>query len=135
MRLIWLSGAFIVGAWLGVGSGGGWAPPGIALFLWIVATAMLVVGQRISRRGSVPALIVLFLLLGVARIGMPDPIAPPENLTAGLQNGSIELIGVLESEPAPYGSATRLAPHSHKRDGPRSRPYPNQLDHNNRRAG
>lgn len=56
MTLLWLSGAFVAGAWFGLTPGGGWSPPGIALFLWAAAIVFVVIRERTMRRRFLPVL-------------------------------------------------------------------------------
>ena len=117
MTLLWLSGAFVVGAWLGIEPGGGWSPPGIALFLWSLAIVLLVareyvpgrvVRERTLGRRLLPALVGLLLVLGLARVSFVEAAAPPIDLPPGLQAGPVEFEAVLDTEPRPYGGITRL---------------------------
>jgi hypothetical protein len=56
MTLLWLSGAFVAGPWFGLTPGGGWSPPGIALFLWAAAIVFVVIRERTMRRRFLPVL-------------------------------------------------------------------------------
>ena len=108
MTLLWLSGAFVVGAWLGVQPNGGWSPPGVVLLLWAVAIVLVVLRERVLNRWLLPALVGLLLIFGLARVSTSDGAVPPDDLPPGLRAGSVEFEAVLETEPRPYGSVSRL---------------------------
>ncbi|MDA1256602.1 MAG: ComEC/Rec2 family competence protein [Chloroflexi bacterium] len=108
MRLLWLSGAFVTGAWLGIESGGGWDPPLAALLLWAVAIALVFAHERAVGRQVFPALVVLFLLLGLVRVSTTDPAVPLGDPFAAMSAGPVEFEAVLDTEPRPYGGVTRL---------------------------
>ena len=108
MRLLWTSGAFVTGVWLGVQPGGGWNPPGMTLFLWAVAIAFVVVRERLSDRRLLAALVGMILILGIARSTIADAATPLDELPTGLGAGWVEFEAVLGTEPRPYGGVTRL---------------------------
>lgn len=108
MTLLWLSGAFVVGAWFGLTPGGGWSPPGIALFLWAAAIVFVVIRERAMHRRLLPVLVGFLLVLGLIRVSMSDPAVPPDDLPRAFNADAIEFEAVLNTEPRPYGGATRL---------------------------
>ncbi|MDP6822157.1 MAG: ComEC/Rec2 family competence protein [Dehalococcoidia bacterium] len=98
----------MTGVWLGVEPGGGWNPPGIALFLWAVAIVFIAVRERVSARRALAVLVALALILGVARSAITSAPVPPGELPPGLEAGRIEFEAVLDTEPRPYGGVMRL---------------------------
>jgi len=108
MTLLWLSGAFVVGAWFGVTPGGGWSPPVIALFLWAAAIVLVVIRNRTMHRRLLPVLVGLLLVLGLIRVSMSDPAVPSNDLPVAFHTDAIEFEAVLKTEPRPYGGSTRL---------------------------
>jgi len=108
MTLLWLSGAFVVGAWFGLAPGCGWSPPGFALLLWAVAIVFVVIRERAMGRRSLPVLVGLLLVLGLIRVSMSEPAAPPVDLPVAFHSDSIEFEALLDTEPRPYGGAARL---------------------------
>ena len=112
MTLLWLSGAFVVGAWLGVAPNGGWNLPGAVLLLWAVAMALVAARERVSGRRLLPAMAGLLLILGLVRVSLAGaavtPADIPSGVSAALQAGPVEFEATLDTEPRPYGSVTRL---------------------------
>lgn len=108
MTLLWLSGAFVVGVWLGVQPGGGWDPPGFVLHFWAIAILLVVGHQRITKRPAFLAVVVLFLVLGLVRTGTPGTNDDQGELPVSLLAERVEFEGVLKTEPRSYGGVTRL---------------------------
>jgi|GEM_PF-3439630 len=108
MTLLWLSGAFVVGAWLVLTPGGGWSPLGLALFLWAAAIVFVVIRERAMHRRLLPVMVGLLLVLGLIRVSLSEQSLPSENLPVAFHAGAIAFEAILITEPRPYGGATRL---------------------------
>ncbi len=99
--LVPLALAFAAGVWLGLLTAPPWWLAGTAAILLVLAGLAL---HRSALAAGSASILLVVVLAGWARVGLPDPLPP----LAGLRGGPTRLEGRVAAEPEPEGPRTRV---------------------------
>lgn len=103
MTLVYMSGALVLGIFVGVES----ALPPWPFFT--VAALVIIVGLLLRKYPRIIYVFILAaLLLGVGRGAVPITMGPPDDLRALSRLETVEIIGIIDDYPEPRGGLTRF---------------------------